>query len=168
VMTQARPINRPAPTSPIPTRMQPAAVIKAPQQQQLLKKNIQLPPTPNSTNVSLPRGKELKEIPPRPSLTLNEQSEGIVLSWTMKLAPQFEDVASYQIYACQESIATSPGKTSSWKKVGDVKALPLPMACTLSQFTQGNRYFFIVRAVDVHGRSGAFCDAGQIVLEKKS
>lgn len=77
----------------------------------------------------------MKELPPRPSLTLSEQADGIVLSWTFKQAIQASNlnIASYQIYACQESLALTPGKTSAWKKVGDVKALPLPMACTLSQ-----------------------------------
>lgn len=91
------------------------------------------PPLPSSAVVPVPRGRILKDLPPKPTLTLTEQTDGIVLSWNMKLSTQHAEIASYQIYACQESLATSPGKTSSWKKVGDVKALPLPMACTLSQ-----------------------------------
>lgn len=52
-------------------------------------------------------------------------------------------IASYQIYAYQEGdTATSSGNLSSdlWRKVGDVKAMALPMACTLTQFTLGNRF----------------------------
>lgn len=49
----------------------------------------------------------------------------------------FAEVQSYQIFACQEPIAAgATAKTQTvpqWKRVGDVKALPLPMACTLSQ-----------------------------------
>ncbi|OXA62775.1 activating transcription factor 7-interacting protein 1 [Folsomia candida] len=165
--------NRPAAvvvTSAIPNRGNAAAVIPPrplSQQQVAASRKIQLPPLPISSVVPVPRGRVLKELPPRPTLTLNEQSDGIVLSWTMKLSLQHAEIASYQIYACQESLASSPGKTSSWKKVGDVKALPLPMACTLSQFTHGNRYFFIVRANDTHGRSGPFCEPGPIILQKK-
>jgi uncharacterized protein (DUF2236 family) len=49
----------------------------------------------------------------------------------MQGASNHADIASYQLYAYQEgSMQPSP---SLWKKVGDVKALPLPMACTLTQ-----------------------------------
>jgi hypothetical protein len=59
------------------------------------------------------------------------------------------------------------GKPNQWKRVGDVKALPLPMACTLSQFSDENRYHFIVRGVDVYNRTGPFCEPVAIVLKKK-
>ena len=65
-------------------------------------------------------------------------------------------VTMYQIFAYQE--------TALWKKVGDVKALPLPMACTLTQFTKGNKYHFAIRASDVHGRIGLFSDPQSIAL----
>jgi hypothetical protein len=56
---------------------------------------------------------------------------GIVLSWNMQLTSEYEEIASYQLYAYQEGSAQP--STTLWKKVGDVKALPLPMACTLTQ-----------------------------------
>jgi hypothetical protein len=60
-------------------------------------------------------------------------SVGIVLSWNMQLTSEYEEIASYQLYAYQEGSAAP--STTLWKKVGDVKALPLPMACTLTQVT---------------------------------
>lgn len=50
----------------------------------------------------------------------------------MNLSDKYADIASYQLYAYQE-VAGIPPNTSLWKKVGDVRALPLPMACTLTQ-----------------------------------
>lgn len=60
---------------------------------------------------------------------------GIVLSWNMNLSDKYADIASYQLYAYQEVTGVNPN-TSLWKKVGDVRALPLPMACTLTQVNQ--------------------------------
>lgn len=50
----------------------------------------------------------------------------------MNLSDKYADIASYQLYAYQEVVGVNPN-TSLWKKVGDVRALPLPMACTLTQ-----------------------------------
>jgi len=50
----------------------------------------------------------------------------------MNLSDKYADIASYQLYAYQEVAGVNPN-TSLWKKVGDVRALPLPMACTLTQ-----------------------------------
>ena len=89
---------------------------------------------------------------------------GIVLSWNMNLSSnQHADIASYQIYAYQASDNQNPSP-ALWKKVGDVKALPLPMACTLTQFSRGNKYYFAVRAQDSHARVGAFSDPQSIAL----
>lgn len=105
-----------------------------------------------------------KAMPPRPSLKISRVGDGIVLSWKIlvkDLSP-YEEIASYQLYAYQETNATPT--TEMWRKVGDVKALALPMACTLTQFTDGNKYHFAVRAVDVKSRVGPFSQPEQITL----
>lgn len=108
----------------------------------------------------------------------------------MILSEKHADIASYQLYAYQE-VAGIPPSTLLWKKVGDVRALPLPMACTLTQvnvnnryltitmnyivgavntdtffpqFSEGNNYYFAVRAVDTHSRKGQYSTPGNISL----
>lgn len=106
-----------------------------------------------------------KRMPPKPSLKISRVSQGIVLSWNMPPLDDHETISSYQLFAYQETNSVIPS-TSLWKKVGDVKALPLPMACTLTQFQDGNKYYFTVRAVDQYGRCGTYSDASEIFLNK--
>lgn len=106
-----------------------------------------------------------KPIPPKPHLNLTRSicGTGIVLQWKMPYKLDvYETIISYQLYAYQET--KSPPKTDNWGKIGDVKALELPMAVTLTQFAVGNRYFFAVRAVDLQKRLGPFSDPENILL----
>jgi len=119
-----------------------------------------LPPMPNPQ----PNSPNWKLLPPRPALKISRVNNGIVLSWNMNLnLATHATITSYQLYAYQESAMQRPD-SSLWKKVGDVKALPLPMACTLTQFTRGNKYHFAVRAMDGHSRVGQFSEPNSIVL----
>ncbi|XP_052828662.1 activating transcription factor 7-interacting protein 1 isoform X2 [Octopus bimaculoides] len=113
-------------------------------------------PTPTVTSTGL------KSPPPKAGLRISRVAQGIVLSWNMALNENHAEISNYQLYAYQEGSA--PPSTSLWKKVGDIKALPLPMACTLTQFHEGNKYHFAVRAVDSHGRVGPFSDPSTINL----
>ncbi|XP_076661846.1 fibronectin-III type domain-containing protein windei isoform X2 [Halictus rubicundus] len=97
--------------------------------------NIQLnkhpAPLPDTRNYAM-NNPVWKLPPPAPSLKISKVANGIVLSWNMNLSDKYADIVSYQLYAYQE-VAGIPPNTSLWKKVGDVRALPLPMACTLTQ-----------------------------------
>ncbi|XP_072947762.1 uncharacterized protein wde [Epargyreus clarus] len=106
-----------------------------------------------------------KALPPAPDLKLSKVENGIVISWRIDgyQEENHEEIASYQLYAYQETTNTPP-TTALWKKIGDVKALPLPMACTLTQFMAGFKYYFAVRAVDVRTRFGPFSLPGSILL----
>ena len=104
-----------------------------------------------------------KLMPAKPTLKINRKGNGIVLSWNLNHTQTHATITSYQLYAYQETGNQLPD-TSLWKKVGDVKALPLPMACTLTQFMAGNKYHFAVRALDCHNRLGAFSEPQNITL----
>uniref|UniRef100_A0A3P8XEQ4 Fibronectin type-III domain-containing protein n=2 Tax=Esox lucius TaxID=8010 RepID=A0A3P8XEQ4_ESOLU len=103
--------------------------------------------------------------PQQPQLKLArvQTQNGIVLSWCVAETDRTcAVVESYHLYAYHQENAGSagngPGTGQHWKKIGEVKALPLPMACTLTQFVSGSTYYFAVRARDVYGRFGPFCE----------
>ncbi|KAM4820293.1 activating transcription factor 7-interacting protein 2 isoform 2-T2 [Thomomys bottae] len=80
---------------------------------------------------------------------------GIALTWNIsKINPKCAPVESYHLFLCHENTNTQ----LIWKKIGEIKALPLPMACTLSQFLVSNKYYFTVQSKDIFGRYGPFCD----------
>lgn len=105
---------------------------------------------PEAASTSLPQKPHLK-------LARVQSQNGIVLSWSvLEVDRSCASVDSYHLFAYHEDpSATVP---SQWKKIGEVKALPLPMACTLTQFVSGSKYYFAVRAKDIYGRFGPFCD----------
>ncbi|XP_042200934.1 activating transcription factor 7-interacting protein 1 isoform X3 [Callorhinchus milii] len=105
---------------------------------------------PEAASTALPQKPHLK-------LARVQSQNGIVLSWSVLEADRnCAPVDSYHLYAYHEDPATT--SVSQWKKIGEVKALPLPMACTLTQFVSGSKYYFAVRAKDLYGRYGPFCD----------
>ncbi|KAF0876620.1 MCAF2 protein, partial [Crocuta crocuta] len=84
---------------------------------------------------------------------------GIALTWNItKINPKCAPVESYHLFLCHEN----PNNKLIWKKIGEIKALPLPMACTLSQFLISNKYYFTVQSKDIFGRYGPFCDIKSI------
>ncbi|CAK1544900.1 unnamed protein product [Leptosia nina] len=123
------------------------------------------PPLPESSKQYQPPN--WKAIPPAPEITLAKVENGIVISWKIDNFREeyHESIATYQIYAYQET--QYPPSTNLWKIIGNVKALPLPMACTLTQFVPGFKYYFAVRAVDVRSRHGSFSTPGNILLLNK-
>lgn len=100
--------------------------------------------------------------PQQPQLKLArvQSQNGIVLSWCVAETDRScAAVDSYHLYAYHMDNSAANGPASQhWKKIGEVKALPLPMACTLTQFVSGSTYYFAVRARDIYGRFGLFCE----------
>ncbi|XP_006895297.1 PREDICTED: activating transcription factor 7-interacting protein 2 [Elephantulus edwardii] len=99
--------------------------------------------------------------PQKPELKVKRvlKPRGIALTWNItKINPKCAPVESYHLFLCHET----PNNKLIWKKIGEVKALPLPMACTLSQFLASNKYYFTVQSKDIFGRYGPFCDIKSI------
>ncbi|XP_032183894.1 activating transcription factor 7-interacting protein 2 isoform X3 [Mustela erminea] len=99
--------------------------------------------------------------PQKPELKVKRvlRPKGIALTWNIaKINPKCAPVESYHLFLCHEN----PSNKLIWKKIGEIKALPLPMACTLSQFLASNKYYFTVQSKDIFGRYGPFCDIKSI------
>jgi len=110
----------------------------------------------NTTPVTLTQGNSQTPLP-KPSASIAVMGSGIVLSWNMEYGDKSIKIDNYELFACQD-VSETNGQPIKWKKIGIVKALPLPMACTLTQFSSGSKYFFSVRAVDERERAGPFSD----------
>ncbi|XP_070635755.1 activating transcription factor 7-interacting protein 2 isoform X2 [Bos indicus] len=99
--------------------------------------------------------------PQKPELKVKRvlRPRGIALTWNItKINPKCAPVESYHLFLCHEN----PSNKLIWKKIGEIKALPLPMACTLSKFLASSKYYFTVQSKDIFGRYGPFCDIKSI------
>ncbi|XP_073324165.1 activating transcription factor 7-interacting protein 1 isoform X2 [Pagrus major] len=122
--------------------------------------SMALPPLPSApAPPRLPPEAERTSLPQQPQLKLVPSQTGIVLSWCVAETDRTcAAVESYHLYAFHQDNSSSNASQQHWKKIGEVKALPLPMACTLTQFQSGSTYHFAVRAKDIYGRFGSFCE----------
>lgn len=150
-----RPPRQTTPTQPPPNYG--AVAVRAPPPQQ-----AGIPPNPPPVARASPTVHG-KDAPPKPSVSIAVVTSGIVLSWNMMLEGRHAPIMNYQLFALQDG--GTPENGHQWKKIGVVKALPLPMACTLTQFLPGNKYHFAVRATDETGRLGPFSDPCTITLK---
>ncbi|XP_015244062.1 PREDICTED: activating transcription factor 7-interacting protein 1 isoform X1 [Cyprinodon variegatus] len=119
-----------------------------------------LPPLPIApVPQRLPPEAEQTSPPQQLQLKLVPGQSGIVLSWSVAETDRScATVDSYHLYAFHQDNSSSGTAQQHWKKIGEVNALPLPMACTLTQFQSGSTYYFAVRAKDIYGRFGSFCE----------
>ncbi|XP_031218182.1 activating transcription factor 7-interacting protein 2 isoform X1 [Mastomys coucha] len=82
----------------------------------------------------------------------------VALTWNIpKVNPKCAPVESYHIFLYYEN-----SSHLTWKKIAEIKALPLPMACTLSQILASTKYYFAVQSKDIFGRYGPFCNIKSI------
>ncbi|XP_074052479.1 activating transcription factor 7-interacting protein 2 isoform X2 [Macrotis lagotis] len=125
---------------------------------QVLESYEHLPSLPESPQNPVLTGSNESLPPQKFELRLKRvlKPKGIALTWnTSHINPRCAPVESYHLYVCHKSISKSK---TVWKKIGEIKGLPLPMACTLSQFLSSGTYYFTLQAKDAYGRYGPFCD----------
>jgi len=130
--------------------------VQPPRQVILAVKPYQLPPLPLLTNTHCGSV-------PRPNLKLSQTPAGLEVYWTYTNGTPHTLISAYELYAHQQ--ASKPGLAGSWKKVGDIKSIPLPIRCTLSHFKSGTTYHFVVRAKDLKGQLGEFSEVQKICLK---
>ncbi|XP_045575508.1 uncharacterized protein isoform X1 [Salmo salar] len=141
---------------PVPLRVPPS-------QSELLSRLPPLPPTPFPS--SLPLEAASYSIPQKPLVHLariRNPAPCLVIHWrVIEEDPAAPDMDSYSIYIAQESHSSSV--SPSWRNVGVVKALALPMAVTVTKYQSGTTYVIVV-GKDRYGRYGPYSDIQTVLL----
>ena len=148
VGSNRRPVSR-APAQPAGAAAAAAAPPRLPLGGQ------QLYPVPPLPDIYCPPGLQegLKQPPPKPSVKLSRVRAGFVLSWNMAYPADCADIVTYELWTWVRMNPPAP----KWLKSGTVRALPLPMACTMLMMPGVfQTSYFAVRAIDCRGRSGPF------------
>lgn len=114
-----------------------------------------LPPLPNQTNAS-------QSSIPKPNLGLNKTDRGLEVLWNFDTTVDEKMINCYELYACNLKASSQTG--SSWKKVGVINSITLPIKVTLSDFKSNSTYHFAVRPKDHNGSYGPYSDIEKIEL----
>ena len=143
----------------------PPAKIKCPDSEKTKENVISKKESEDESLPLLPARASPNDSLPTPVLKLTQTDLGLEVQWTFE--GDQSCVASYELFAFRKLTLKSsshPPASINWKKVGDVKSIPLPMKCTLSQFKAGSTYSFAVRSKDSEGGVGQFSDIKKISL----
>ena len=102
-------------------------------------------------------------------------SGDIILSWDLNDGEDpalCNEVKNYNVFAHRapkdaslllpHSGTAPPTDLSKWQRIGVLSALPLPMACSMSQFASGDTYNFAVLPVDKDGGKGLLSNSATI------
>lgn len=128
--------------------------------------NVISSPTPTTAQVSeelpsLPGGTTADHNQPKPSLTVSQTEKGLEVLWEYTNSFSHSHIKQYEIYSFNNSQATR-----AWKKLGEVKAIKLPIKVTLAQVhNPGTSYYFAVRAKSEDDKVGPFSDVQKLCLK---
>ena len=99
---------------------------------------------------------------PIPQVTVTINSNGnLVISWSLTKEQNISVVSSYEIRAFQTADRSS-APVGEWKRIGLVRAMCPPMACTMCRIATGKLYSFVVRSIDKFGWHGQFSEVQSI------
>ncbi|XP_048350699.1 activating transcription factor 7-interacting protein 2 isoform X1 [Sphaerodactylus townsendi] len=122
-----------------------------------------LPPLPTSHQWSQHLNGFEDTLPPQRlqlAVAQIQNPKGIGLQWNIRqVDPRCAPIESFHLYICVEN--TKAGTVSAWTKTNVIKALPLPLACSMS-FPASGKCYFAMQSKDVYGRFGPFCDIQSI------
>ena len=94
---------------------------------------------------------------PVPRLAIRVMNGNTVIMWDLPPDNKITDISFFEIYVFLKNKdgRLQRNHTDRWIKLGEMKAMSLPMGCTLRHVIQENViYSFIVRAVDKNGLPG--------------
>ena len=112
------------------------------------KKNVEF----NNTNTAINN-----EPLPEPRVALRIMNGKIVIMWDLPPDNRITDISQFEVYVYGTFGRSVQNQTGRWIKVGEMTAIPLPMACTIHQVIRKNvLYPFTVRAVGKNGLPGPF------------
>lgn len=97
---------------------------------------------------------------PVPRVALRVMNGNTVIMWDLPPDNKITDISLFEVYVF---LINKDGRrlqqNQTWIKVGQMKAMPLPMACTIRQIIQKNvLYYFSVRAVGKNELPGPFSE----------
>ncbi|XP_043091015.1 activating transcription factor 7-interacting protein 2 isoform X2 [Puntigrus tetrazona] len=106
-------------------------------------------------------------LPQKPVLKLARigSAQELGIAWTVdQKDPHAAEMDCYFIYVSHEH---KNGTFSAWKCLGEIKAMPLPMACKVSDCKGDKRLCFIVVGKDIFGRYGPYSDIRTVASGQK-
>ena len=116
---------------------------------------LSLPSLPDQNSTSTSRI-------PKPNLGLNKTDRGLEVLWNFDTLVDEKSIKCYELYACSLKATSQSG--ASWKKVGVINSITLPIKVTLSDFKSNSTYHFTVRPKDHDGSFGPYSDIEKIDL----
>lgn len=118
-----------------------------------------LPPLPNFPfPAQLPAAALTKSLPEKPVIKVARinDPQGVALLWNIDHLPADPaPMAHYFIYTAQQR---NNGTFTPWKTIGELKAVPLPMACRVAAHANGKSLFFAIIGKDIYGRYGPYSE----------